>query len=592
MNITKNIDKFHKKFKKPELNDSDEDIIHMPIESDDDNIKIHPDFNFLYKDESLTKNDNLFGSKSTHSGSKRTHSKPILDNNFLFNETPTIIIENTNKPQLSSKTKSILDNLLKNKEESVINFKNKLDFNKDRFSLLKSNGKTKDKDEDDRIDISDKTKSILANLKNKSGYKLENDEESEFDQYKQDLIFNSLSYKYQELISTPRQLPLPIKYKILYETYISLERFISLSKINKKNHSNIFTLFRKYIKETKNLDISIYNIKQILYVSPHFFIIKPINFDELKHLNLKKEDLLYENQDLLMDVPNNYSELINKNFPNDYNFLSLFYYTENSTNYNPLEQPLDTKDLELRNNIFINSLTNIVFKWHQSFLEKEQIICPFDPIEEKTWHHLFNVNKECKEIPIIEFPDPDLDEEEGEDDFEINEKNLSKNNSIFRNAVESSLINPKSKQFESRNRSNKYVSKNFLNKFNRIKELEKISEKVKILENNNKNKNDISQFYCLMLTQIKLILLTNNNSIPLNIFAETLLNSHSLIKNTLPSVEQLIGILVELSKLFPQLFSIKYNHLIGKVVLINDKNFSIPDTSQIKNILFRNDYKS
>lgn len=94
-----------------------------------------------------------------------------------------------------------------------------------------------------------------------------------------------------------------------------------------------------------------------------------------------------------------------------------------------------------------------------------------------------------------------------------------------------------------------------------------------------------------MLTQIKLILLTNNNSIPLNVFAETLLNSHSTIKNTLRSVEQLIGILVELSKLFPQLFSIKSHHLIGKVVLINDKNFIIPDSSQLKNILFRTDSK-
>ena len=88
------------------------------------------------------------------------------------------------------------------------------------------------------------------------------------------LAYYSLSFKYEELVKKPRELPIPLKYKKIYEMYSSLENFISLSKLNRK--SNTLTNFREYIKNIRNINFTIYNLKQILYIAPHFFIIKYI----------------------------------------------------------------------------------------------------------------------------------------------------------------------------------------------------------------------------------------------------------------------------------------------------------------------------
>ena len=74
-----------------------------------------------------------------------------------------------------------------------------------------------------------------------------------------------------------------------------------------------------------------------------------------------------------------YKELQEKQFPEDFNFLSLFYYTEKSINYEPLTYPLDHQSLEERNNIFLNSLILIVKRYHDQFLYCEKILCLFDP---------------------------------------------------------------------------------------------------------------------------------------------------------------------------------------------------------------------
>ena len=48
------------------------------------------------------------------------------------------------------------------------------------------------------------------------------------------------------------------------------------------------------------------------------------------------------------------------------------------------------------------------------------------------------------------------------------------------------------------------------------------------------------------------------------------------------------NILNELAKLFPDLFSIEYNSVVGKVVVLHNKKFQIPNSEEIKKILFGN----
>ena len=72
-----------------------------------------------------------------------------------------------------------------------------------------------------------------------------------------------------------------------------------------------------------------------------------------------------------------------------------------------------------------------------------------------------------------------------------------------------------------------------------------------------------------MLVQIKTILLVNKQSLTLKHFANTLLNSSEIIANTIHSVDHLANILVELSKIYSELFTIEKNSVIGKVLYFN-----------------------
>ena len=54
------------------------------------------------------------------------------------------------------------------------------------------------------------------------------------------------------------------------------------------------------------------------------------------------------------------------------------------------------------------------------------------------------------------------------------------------------------------------------------------------------------------------------------------------------SKEQLVNILFELSKIYFDLFSIERNRVVGKVVVLHNKQFQIPKEQEIYNILFGN----
>ena len=58
---------------------------------------------------------------------------------------------------------------------------------------------------------------------------------------------------------------------------------------------------------------------------PHFFIIKFIKIDTNKETVFNIIDKEYKNFDFIIDITKNYKELQEKQFPEDFNFLSLFY---------------------------------------------------------------------------------------------------------------------------------------------------------------------------------------------------------------------------------------------------------------------------
>ena len=74
-----------------------------------------------------------------------------------------------------------------------------------------------------------------------------------------------------------------------------------------------------------------------------------------------------------------------------------------------------------------------------------------------------------------------------------------------------------------------------------------------------------------MIYAIFMLIIINNlkKNYILKHFANTLLNSSEIITNTIHSVDHLANILVELSKIYSELFTIEKNSIIGKVLYFN-----------------------
>ena len=318
-----NSEKIKRSFKKFEFTNNIKSFDETKYQSHEEIFNEERDWLILPKESKkieLPFYDPNFGSKSTRAQSKKTHNKPILLKDLKAQETQTLISESIFEDGLSNTTKSIIDNIIAKKKNNLI-YQNKISFNNEqRFSLLKTLSKNK---QDKKPKISDKTKSIIESLK-----KEKDSDKNEFnfinDENKSKEI--SLIFKYEELIDNPRKLPLPIQYKQLYNIFISLDIFISIVKINHEKDKNTFINFRNYMKITHSLNITINHLKQILFVVPYSFIIKFIkssnNGENLSNI----EEKIFKNHDLLIDVPKNYKEFINKTFPKNFNYISLFYY--------------------------------------------------------------------------------------------------------------------------------------------------------------------------------------------------------------------------------------------------------------------------
>ena len=72
------------------------------------------------------------------------------------------------------------------------------------------------------------------------------------------------------------------------------------------------------------------------------------------------------------------------------------------------------------------------------------------PLIEKTWYHSFNVEKECGDIPIMEFPPP----KEEISVYEKEIKDIYKHNYIMREVIEKTL---KDKDMSIKKPKNKYI---------------------------------------------------------------------------------------------------------------------------------------
>ena len=549
------------------------------------------------KSKEIKESSNDTDSKSTQAFSKKIGNfieEPLSPSTTQTNGSKDIIMKEEEKaPQplfeLSSKTRNILNQVMKKKKEEK---QNKISNKENDFSLFedeKKQNKIKNlhnadlkKNEPPKLSL--KTIEIMKKLKEDRKNRFDRPENTDKN-FRSSSSFSEMKFKYEELLSRPRELRLPVKYKQLYNTFMSLEQTICLNKMREKNQLNTFDIIRNSIENVTHHTFNMKILQQILYVVPHFYILKYAEKKNKSTFNIN--DCFNKDYDLIIDIPKDFNERISKNYPKDFNFLSINYYDINSKEFNPTYQPLDIKDSLKRKEIFKNILNRIVNVYHEKYLSKNNIKLKFEPLTEKTWEHNFNPDEECQDIPLFEMPLPpnkssvfqetimrnDIKNEIMKDALSM----INKSNEDNQKESQDSNPNPTQKNSTSTtNTKNKYVSQKFLE---RIRAKEKANNIIKEINNynhyHNSNK-DMNAIYKEFLMQMKTILMVNKRSMELSNISEAVFNSSQMIKDTFADKDNVAEIICKLCKKYNDFISVKNHSVYGKVVVLENTSFSIP----------------
>ena len=249
--------------------------------------------------------------------------------------------------------------------------------------------------------------------------------------------------------------------------------------------------------------------------------------------------------DLVIEIPKDYKERMHKNYEHNFNFLSINYYKENDKNFCPNYTSINLINMKKREESFRNILNYIVNIYHKKFLNKENISINFNPLEYKTWHHKFDPDQECYNIPLFEIPLP------------------------------SSKVSTISNNISENDTKNGIIKESFIN--------DKIYN-----NNNNQNTNNVdlkemNNIYREILIQLKAILINNENSHKLNNIAELVLNSSQAIKNCFIEMEKMSDTIIKLSKKVKGFISIKKQNHLGYVVTLENKEYQIPHNILLEN---------
>ena len=435
--------------------------------------------------------------------------------------------------------------------------------------------------------LSAKTLEIMQKLKEERKNRFDRPD-NDYKKFRSDSSFSDIKYKYEELLSKPRELRLPIKYKNIYQSFLSLEQTICLNKIREKNQLNTFDNIRNSVENVTKHSFNMKTLQQILYIVPHFYILKYIEKKNNTTFNINDE--LSKDYDLLIDIPKDYDERESKNYPGDFDFLSINYYGLKSEEFCPCERTLNIKESMKRKDIFKNILNKIVNVYHDKYLKRKKINPGFDPLIEKTWYHGFDPDEECEDIPLFEIPLPPSKSS-------VFQETIMKNdirNEIMKDAL--SMINkPNNEEKASQNLNlnnnnnnitppkNKYVSQKFLEK---IRAKEKANNIIKEINNYNQyhnSKKDMSAIYKEILIQMKTKLILNKKSMELKNISESVLNSSSSIKESIIDEENMAEIICKLCEKYKEFISLKKHSSLGRVVVLENANYSIPENISLDN---------
>lgn len=383
--------------------------------------------------------------------------------------------------------------------------------------------------------------------------------------------FSNLHVKYEALLQQSRELRLPITYLKLFESFISLERTINRNKISNKNNLNTFNNIRNIVESYTNKNFNVSIFKQILYIVPHFYILKYINSNSKQQAIFFLNENLDKNYDLIIEIPNDFNERIKRNYPRNFNFLDINYYSETSNNFEPLLRNLTENELLQRRQIFQNILNYIVNDYHEKYLKENKIKIKFNPLKQKTWYHSFDPDKHCGPIPLFDFPSPP-------EYKSIFVETINKNDIKSQIAsINYNSNNGNKKISKVSSSANKFVSEEY---FKKIKAKEEVLNIVKEINKYNyyyNQKNDRNKIIKNIIIQIKTLLMTHKKSLELNTLSELILNSDIIFKDFFENIQNLNELIIKICKKYGDFINITNHSRLGPIVVLKNNEYQIPD---------------
>ena len=550
-------------FEKRKSNNENSQIKNLRIEIDEDN-NADKETNFINITKNINKKEQKIITNDKENQSLICNS-PQSSKKFL-NKKTSQPISNHN---LSSETINILNKIINNKNNQVLEKNNikEPEYFKKNPSQKSLNTATKNKN----MELSNKALETIKKLKDKQN--LKNKENSE--KNKNITIENSfslLNIKYKELLSKSRELRLPVIYKELFDSFNALEQTINRNKIGAKKIINTFNNIRQSIETFTHKTFNLNILKKIIYVVPHFYILK-YSKKNLNNPTFSINDDIDKNYDLIIDIPNNYEERISTNYDKNFNFLNINFFNEDNINYyHPIENYLSKNDIEKRKQIFYNILLYITINYYKKFLKEKKIISKFDPLKEKTWHHEFDPDIYCLDIPLFEIPSPPVIKSIFVDTIKKNDLRTK----IMKLEEENCCNNNTPKKYISKSEC-KYVSKEFLEKIRSKEKIIKLEKEISEYNFNQNKQNDKNKIIKNLIIQIKTLLLTNKNSLQLNKLSDLILGSNIKYKNFFINNENLNKAIIEISKKFKGFINIINHSNLGTIVVLENSKFDIPD---------------
>ena len=415
--------------------------------------------------------------------------------------------------------------------------------------------------------LSERTQEAIKKLKNMRNNRFENHNKEKI--IIRQNSFSNLHVKYESLLQQSRELRLPIMYRKLFDSFISLERTINRNKISNKNNLNTFNNIRNILESYTNKNFNINIFKQILYIVPHFYILKYINNNNRLKSTFSLNEILDKNYDLIIEIPNDFNERINKNYSNNFNFLDINYYSAESNNFEPLLRCLTENEMFQRKQIFHNILNYIVNDYHEKYLKENKIKIKFNPLKQKTWYHGFDPDKHCGPIPFFEFPAPPeyksiFVETINKNDIKTQISSIKYDyNNINKNELSSS--------------ASKFVSEEYIKKIRAKEEALNIVKEINKYNYYYNQKNDRDKITKNMLIQVKTLLMTHKKSLELNTLSDLILNSDILFKDFFENIQNLNHVIINFCKKYDGFINISNHSRLGPIVVLVNSEYIIPD---------------